>query len=72
VQGINTALIEPGKLWLNAIAESFNGKLRDECLSADAAKAKPIIKRWRRHYSKVSRVAPREWGLSIEGSWALG
>ena len=28
-QGIETALIEPGKPWQNGVAESFNGKFRD-------------------------------------------
>jgi putative transposase len=31
-QGIDTALIEPGKPWQNGLTESFNGKFRDECL----------------------------------------
>ena len=56
-QGIDTALIEPGKPWQNGVAESFNGKLRDECLSLEwfrtRAEAKPIIERWRRHYNEV-------------------
>src|SRR5436190_23359912 len=34
-QGIDTALIEPGKPWQNGVAESFNGKFRDECLSLE-------------------------------------
>jgi transposase InsO family protein len=34
-QGIGTALIEPGKPWQNGVSESFNGKLRDECLSLE-------------------------------------
>jgi putative transposase len=34
-QGIGTALIEPGKPWQNGVAESFNGKFRDECLSLE-------------------------------------
>jgi transposase InsO family protein len=34
-QGIDTALIEPGKPWQNAVAESFNGKFRDECLTLE-------------------------------------
>ena len=29
-QGIGTALIEPGKPWQNGVAESFNGKFRDD------------------------------------------
>jgi putative transposase len=32
-QGIDTALIDPGKPWQNGVGESFNGKFRDECLS---------------------------------------
>ena len=46
-QGIGTALIEPGKPWQNGVAESFNGKFRDECLSLEwfrsRAEAKVII-----------------------------
>jgi putative transposase len=34
-QGIGTALIEPGKPWQNGVAEGFNGKFRDECLSLE-------------------------------------
>jgi putative transposase len=56
-QGIGTALIEPGKPWQNGIAESFNGKFRDECLSLEwfrsRAEAKLIIEVWRRHYNEV-------------------
>ena len=56
-QGIGTALIEPGKPWQNGVAESFNGKLRDECLSLEwfrsRAEAKVIIESWRRHYNEV-------------------
>jgi putative transposase len=55
--GIDTALIEPGKPWQNGVAESFNGKFRDECLSLEwfrtRAEAKSIIERWRRHYNEV-------------------
>ena len=56
-QGIGTALIEPGKPWQNGVAESFNGKFRDECLSLEwfrsRAEAKVIIEAWRRHYNEV-------------------
>ena len=34
-QGIETALIDPGKPWQNGTTESFNGKLRDECLNME-------------------------------------
>src|SRR6187551_4127389 len=56
-QGIGTALIEPGKPWQNGVAESFNGKFRDECLSLEwfrsHAEAKVIIETWRKHYNEV-------------------
>ncbi len=31
-EGIESALIDPGKPWQNGTNESFNGKFRDECL----------------------------------------
>lgn len=34
-EGIETALIDPGKLWQNGTTESFNGKLRDACLNME-------------------------------------
>jgi putative transposase len=55
--GIATALIDPGKPWQNGCNESFNGKLRDECLSLEwsrsRAEAKVVIESWRRHYNAV-------------------
>src|SRR6478735_6624781 len=39
------------------IAESFNGKFRDECLSLEwfrsRAEAKVLIEEWRRHFNEV-------------------
>lgn len=56
-QGLDMALIEPGKPWQNGVAESFNGKFRDECLSMEwfrsRAEAKVVIESWRRHYNDV-------------------
>ena len=56
-QGIETALIDPGKPWQNGVDESFNGKFRDECLSLEwfrsRAEAKVVIEAWRRHYNEV-------------------
>jgi putative transposase len=56
-QGIETALIDPGKPWQNGVAESFNGKFRDECLSMEwflsRAQAKVVIEAWRRHFNEV-------------------
>ena len=63
-QGIGTALIEPGKPWQNGVAESFNGKFRDECLSLEwfrsRAEAKVLIEAWRRHLQRgTSAFEPR-------------
>jgi putative transposase len=56
-QGIETALIDPGKPWQNGATESFNGKFRDECLSLEwfcsRAEAKILIEAWRRHFNEV-------------------
>ena len=56
-QGVGTALIDLGKPWQNGVAESFNGKFRDECLSLEwfrsRAEAKVVIEQWRRHYNEV-------------------
>lgn len=55
--GIGTALIEPGKPWQNGTDESFNGRLRDECLSLEwfrsRDEARIVIEAWRRHYNAV-------------------
>ena len=56
-ESLGSALIDPGKPWQNGTAESFNGKLRDECLSMEwfrsRAEAKAVIEGWRRHYNTV-------------------
>jgi putative transposase len=56
-QGIETALIDPGKPWQNGVSESFNGKFRDECLSLEwfrsRDEAKVVIEAWRRHYNAI-------------------
>ncbi len=53
----STAYIEPGSPWENGYVESFNGKLRDELLSAEVfntlAEARVLIEQWRRHYNTV-------------------
>ena len=54
---IGTALIDPGKPSQNANDESFNGKLREECLSVERfrsrAEAKVIIETWCRHFNAI-------------------
>jgi putative transposase len=54
--GVQLKLIEPGKPNQNAYAESFNGRLRDECLNehwfTSLAHAKHVIEDWRREYNE--------------------
>jgi putative transposase len=49
--------IQPGKPMQNAFVESFNGKLRDQCLNLhwfhDLADARRTIEAWRVHYNEV-------------------
>jgi putative transposase len=56
-EGIDMAIIEPGKPWQNGCTESFNGKFRDECLSLEwfrsRAEAKVVIEIWRKQYNEV-------------------
>ena len=55
-QGIQTAYIDPGKPWQNGTNESFNGKLRDECLNMEwfrhRREAQVVIEQWRRQYNE--------------------
>jgi len=55
-QGIELRLIEPGKPNQNAYVESFNGRLRDECLNehwfTSLAHARTVIENWRREYNE--------------------
>jgi transposase InsO family protein len=54
--GVQPKLIEPGKPNQNAYVESFNGRLRDECLNehwfTSLAHAKAVIEDWRREYNE--------------------
>jgi len=55
--GAKTLYIEPGSPWENGYCESFNGKLRDECLNGEIfyslKEAKVVIQQWRKHYNTV-------------------
>ena len=56
-QGIECALIDPGKPWQNGTTESFNGKFRDECLAMEwfrnRIEARVVIEDWLQHYNHV-------------------
>ena len=49
--GTGTLYIEPGSPWENGYCESFNGKLRDECLNGEIfyslKEAQIVIEQWR-------------------------
>jgi transposase InsO family protein len=55
-RGVELRLIEPGKPNQNAYIESFNGRLRDECLNehwfTGLLQARTIIETWRREYNE--------------------
>jgi transposase InsO family protein len=52
---VGTLFIEPGSPWENGYVESFNGKLRDECLDGELflslAEARYVVDRWRMDYN---------------------
>jgi putative transposase len=55
--GTQPLFIEPGSPWENGYCESFNGKLRDECLNGEIfyslREAQVIIEMWRKHYNTI-------------------
>jgi len=54
-QSVGPAFIPPGRPWHNGFVESFNGKLRDECLNRewfrDLREARMLIEQWREFYN---------------------
>jgi len=79
-QGITLHFIQPGKPTQNAFAESFNGRVREECLNQHAfeslSKAREIIEDWRTDYNKV-RPHTALGGQSpemylVSGGWGHG
>lgn len=55
-QGITTAYIEPGRPWQNGVNESFNSRLRDECLNMELfsclSEARVTMANYRRYYNE--------------------
>ena len=70
-RGVQLDFIRPGKPVENAFIESFNGRLRDECLNvhqfASIAEAQQIIEAWRldynqrRPHSSLGHLTPNEF-----------
>ena len=56
-RGVQLDFIRPGKPVENAFIESFNGRLRDECLNVhqfvSVADARQKIETWRRDYNEA-------------------
>ena len=56
-RGIELYFIAPGRPMENGFIESFNGKLRDECLSVhwfeSLGEAQRLIEQWRREYNET-------------------
>lgn len=56
-RGVKLHFIQPGKPIQNAFIESFNGKMRDECLNEHwfrtLRQARKVIEAWRRDYNEV-------------------
>ncbi len=71
---IKLHFIEPGKPTQNGVIESFNGKMRDECLNLewfiDLHHARDIIENWRNDYntlrphSSLNNLPPATWALN--------
>ena len=55
--GIEWHYIAPGKPMQNAFIESFNGRLRDECLNenlfSSLAEARDILRKWKEDYNNI-------------------
>ena len=73
-QGIEWHYIAPGKPMQNAFVESFNGRLRDECLNESVfttlAEVRRIVEAWRTDYNTVrphgrlGRLPPAVYGAT--------
>lgn len=74
-RGVALVFIRPGKPVENAYVESFNGKLRDECLNAEwfrtLAEAQQTIERWRvdyntrRPHTSLAGLTPEEFAHQL-------
>ena len=69
-RGIEMDFSRPGKPTDNAMVESFNGRLRQECLNEHwfmgLADAQDQIEAWRRHYNEVRPHSALDWLTPIK------
>lgn len=78
--GVTLRLIEPGKPNQNAYVESFNGRLRDECLNehwfTSLQHARAVIEAWRREYNEerpkrlLGGLTPTEYARRLKNGMA--
>lgn len=78
--GCGTLYITPGSPWENAYVESFNGKLRDECLNREVFRhgkeAQIILEEWRQEYnyerphSALGYLTPAQFAASASSGRA--
>jgi putative transposase len=75
--GVKLDFIRPGRPVQNAYIESFNGRLRDECLNGEVffnlTDAREKLERWRRDYnhrrphSALADQTPEQFAAGLEG-----
>ena len=80
-RGVDWHYIAPGKPTQNAFVESFNGRLRDECLNetlfTSINQARAELAAWRRDYnhtrphSSLNGLTPKEFAAQRAGSLEL-
>ena len=78
-RGIAVHFISPGRPVENAVIESFNGKLRDECLNANwfesLDETRTLIESWRTDYneqrphSALENIPPAQYVANLM-EWA--
>jgi putative transposase len=81
-RGIELVHIQPGKPTQNAYVESFNGRLREECLNVswfqNLFDARPKIAAWRREYNEerphsgLGYRTPKEFAREVGGQKGCG
>jgi len=74
--GVDLSFIQPGKPQQNAFIESFNGRMRDECLNVhlfnSLLEARSAIKNWvddynrNRPHSSLGYMTPEKFRLTFE------
>ena len=75
-RGITLNFIRPGKPIENAFAESFIGRLRDECLNENwfinLSHARNIIEAWRKDYNEVRPHSSLKGNTPLEYAGMVG